>query len=121
MPDKFKKIYKKIYIHNLCSTHKQHLEKKLLNIGKTISEEVTLNTQCCGFAGDKGIFFPEINETIGEKIKHQIHNEYDVYLSSNYTCELGLKHGTGYPFQHILHAILKSLQKDLTKSKILLK
>ncbi len=111
-PEKFKKKYKKIYIQNLCSTQKLNLSKTVKNVLDKISENVVINqtSECCGFAGDKGIFYPEITTSSTKVVKERILNDtYDAYISNNITCEIGLSYGTKKKFQHLLYLIYKSI------------
>ncbi len=111
-PEKFKKIYKKIYLQNLCSIQKLSLTTTAKNILNKISDEVVVHntSECCGFAGDKGIFYPEITKSSTQIIKERISKEnYDAFTSNNITCEIGLSYGTQKKFKHILYLIYKSI------------
>lgn len=116
--DQFKKIYKKIYIQNICSVEKLHLRNMFFQIAKKISEEVITHpfSECCGFAGDRGLLYPEVNQsTIGilkQRIeKHPEKENIEGFFSSNLTCEVGLSQ-SGYKFRHILFAFYESLKKN---------
>ncbi|MFN3604326.1 MAG: FAD-binding and (Fe-S)-binding domain-containing protein [Leptonema sp. (in: bacteria)] len=116
-PEKFKKIYNKIYIQNICSIQKLKLESIFLEVGKILSKEVEYNPfpECCGFAGDRGFFYPEVNlssiQTIKERLETSVKKEkIDRFFSSNTTCEFGLSR-TGYPFTHVLQGVYESIKK----------
>lgn len=111
-PEKFKKIYNKIYLQNLCSIQKLNLTTTANNILNKISNEVVISqtSECCGFAGDRGIFYPEVTKSSTKIIKERISKEnYDAFTSNNITCEIGLSHGTEKKFKHILYLIYKSI------------
>ncbi|GIX40571.1 MAG: hypothetical protein KatS3mg129_0304 [Leptospiraceae bacterium] len=81
-PNKFNKIYDKIYLQNLCSLQKTNLTNKLIEILEQISNQIDVSpfSECCGFAGDKGMFYPEILQSSTRKIKNRLKNHtYDVY------------------------------------------
>ncbi len=111
-PEKFKKIYKNIYIQNICSLQKTGLTDKLREILLAISDNVEVSpfSECCGFAGDKGIFVPEVLSNSTENIKKRLENKpFDAYCSSNLTCEIGLSVGTEKDFKHFLYLIYNSI------------
>lgn len=117
-PEKFKKIYNKIYIQNICSVQKLKLQDLFLNIGNHISKKVEFNSfsECCGFAGDRGIFYPEINQSAIKNLQNRLDHsnqeeKIEKYISSNLTCELGLSN-TGYEFNHILFVLYEILKKE---------
>lgn len=113
-PDKFKKIYKNIYIQNLCSLQKTQLTEKLKEILMAISESVEVSpySECCGFAGDKGIFVPEVFTSSTKNIKKRLEKEtFEEYCSSNLTCEIGLSVGTEKEFKHFLYLVYHSIYK----------
>lgn len=120
-PEKFKKIYNKIYIQNICSVQKLKLQDSFLNIGNHISKKIEFNSfsECCGFAGDRGIFYPEINQTAIKNLKKRLdtlnqEEKVEKYISSNLTCELGLSN-TGYEFNHILFVLYEILKNNDSK------
>jgi D-lactate dehydrogenase len=113
-PDKFKKIYKNVYIQNLCSLQKTQLTEKLKEILMTISDSVEVSpySECCGFAGDKGIFVPEVFTSSTKNIKKRLEKEtFKEYCSSNLTCEIGLSIGTEKEFKHFLYLVYHSIYK----------
>lgn len=111
-PEKFNKIYNKIYLQNLCSLQKTNLTNKLQEILSAISNSVDISpfSECCGFAGDKGMFFPKLVSSSTTDIKIRLKKEnYNAYTSSNLTCEIGLTYGTEKRFQHFLYLVYHSI------------
>jgi D-lactate dehydrogenase len=59
---------------------------------------------CCGFAGDRGFLHPELTEAAtADEASELADREFDAYLSSNRTCEIGLTRATGRPYSSIAH------------------
>jgi D-lactate dehydrogenase len=59
---------------------------------------------CCGFAGDRGFWRPELTESATAPIKAALDLGVpaDDYVCTNRPCEIGLSHGTGRPFRSLL-------------------
>jgi D-lactate dehydrogenase len=67
---------------------------------------VPIGTTCCGTAGDRGLLHPElvVSATREEKAHVDAHPT-DLYLSANRTCEMGLQHATGKPYESFVFAL----------------
>ena len=58
---------------------------------------------CCAFAGDRGILHPELTASATKKEAASFsEQDFDAYLSTNLTCEIGMSRATGKSFKHIL-------------------
>ena len=57
---------------------------------------------CCGFAGDKGLFVPELNASALSTLKQQIPPDCHSGYSNSRTSEIGLSHHAGIPYRSLL-------------------
>jgi D-lactate dehydrogenase len=53
---------------------------------------------CCGYAGDKGLFAPELNKWATRFVKNDIPADCTVGVSTVATCATGLSEHAGIPF-----------------------
>ena len=58
--------------------------------------------ECCGFAGDKGMFVPELNASALRHLKAQIPDGCTAGYSNSRTCEIGLSQHSGIPYHSLL-------------------
>jgi D-lactate dehydrogenase len=99
-----KKLNRSVVLHPNCASRKLELEAKLESIAKACAERVTipLALKCCGFAGDRGLLFPELTASATHTEAQEVLSDvYDGYYSSNLTCEMGMEMATGKPYQSI--------------------
>ena len=87
----FHPIDKHIALHITCSTRQMGVADDLINLAKMCSNNVFLpeGVGCCGFAGDRGFTFPELNKYGLRKLRPQIEaNHIEVGYSRNnvYLC-----------------------------------
>ena len=76
-------VYKRQALARLCSS-------KVI-----IPEEVG----CCGFAGDRGFTYPELNAYALRKLRPQIEAAgVSIGYSNSRTCEIGLTTNSGIPY-----------------------
>ena len=62
--------------------------------------------ECCGFAGDRGLLHKELTEAATTHEAAEVTSgTFDAYLSANRTCEIGMEHATGRPYQSVLLAL----------------
>jgi D-lactate dehydrogenase len=99
---------KPIAIHLTCSTRQMGVDKDMIALAKLCSNNVLIpeGVGCCGFAGDRGFTFPELNRYGLRKLKPQIEkNKIEVGYSNSRTCEIGLEANTGIPYLNIVHLV----------------
>jgi D-lactate dehydrogenase len=92
----FTKLKETIAIHSTCSTTKLGLTEKLEELANLCAEKVILpvDVGCCGWAGDRGFTYPELNESALMNLKKSIPDECKHGYSTSRTCEIGLSlHG----------------------------
>jgi D-lactate dehydrogenase len=104
----FHPIDRHIALHITCSTRQMGVADDLIALAKMCSNNVFLpeGVGCCGFAGDRGFTFPELNKYGLRKLRPQIEaNHIEVGYSNSRTCEIGLETNTGIPYMSIVYLV----------------
>ena len=104
----FHPIDRHIALHLTCSTRQMGVADDLIALAKMCSNNVFLpeGVGCCGFAGDRGFTFPELNKYGLRKLRPQIEaNHIEVGYSNSRTCEMGLETNTGIPYMSIVYLV----------------
>ena len=104
----FHPIDRHIALHLTCSTRQMGVDKDMIELAKLCSKNVFLpeGVGCCGFAGDRGFTFPELNRYGLRKLRPQIEaNHIEVGYSNSRTCEIGLETNTGIPYMSIVYLV----------------
>ncbi|MDX9960710.1 MAG: FAD-binding and (Fe-S)-binding domain-containing protein [Aliarcobacter sp.] len=109
----FTAINEPITIHTTCSSRKMGLEDKFKKLAQLCSTEVIIpsDVKCCGFAGDRGFNFPELNKSALRHLKEQTVGAKMAFSTSK-TCEIGLSNESGLDYNSIFYLVNK-----VTKSK----
>jgi D-lactate dehydrogenase len=99
-----------VTLHPTCSSTLLGSHTSFETLANAISEKVStpLDWGCCAFAGDRGALHPELtaSATKAEAAALALEGEdFDAYLSTNLTCEIGMSRATGKGYQHILVAV----------------
>jgi D-lactate dehydrogenase len=96
-----------IVIHSTCSSKKMGLDNSFEKLAKILSSDVTIpiNISCCGFAGDRGFNFPELNRSALQGLKPQLKVDIKRGFSTSKTCEMGLSHNSGADYGSILYLL----------------
>ncbi|MBR5038299.1 MAG: FAD-binding oxidoreductase [Prevotella sp.] len=104
----FHPIDRKVALHVTCSTREMGVADHLIALAKLCSTQVYLpeGVGCCGFAGDRGFTYPEMNKYALRKLRPQI-EKYDIEVgySNSRTCEIGLQTNTGIPYMSIVYLV----------------
>ncbi|WP_418179497.1 FAD-binding and (Fe-S)-binding domain-containing protein [Aliarcobacter lanthieri] len=111
----FTPINEPITIHTTCSSRKMNLEEKFKEVAYLCSTNVIIpsDVKCCGFAGDRGFNFPELNDSALRYLKEQT-NGAKMAFSTSKTCEIGLSSHSGLDYNSIFYLV-----NQVTKSKSL--
>lgn len=111
----FTAINEPITIHTTCSSRKMGLEDKFKTLALLCSTSVIVpaDVKCCGFAGDRGFNFPELNKSALRHLKEQTAGAKMAFSTSK-TCEIGLSEESGLDYNSIFYLINK-----VTKTKTL--
>jgi len=95
-----------IAVFPVCSMKKMGLEQTLLSLAKTCAASVVMpDTHCCGFAGDRGFSFPELNQHGLRYLRAKLPKDVTRGYSTSRTCEIGLSLHTGISFQSIVSLV----------------
>jgi D-lactate dehydrogenase len=97
-----------VILHPNCSARKMNLQAKLTGIASACAKTVTVpfNLDCCGFAGDRGLLFPELTASATSLESAEVNaRPYDGYYSSNITCEMGLSLATQKNYHSIVYLL----------------
>jgi D-lactate dehydrogenase len=108
----------RVAVHNTCSMTHLHLMRQMREIGEALAHEVyvPIGATCCGTAGDRGLLHPEIVRSATREEKQGLdETPADAYLSANRTCEMGMNHATGKPFESFVF-LLESLSRPAARS-----
>ena len=102
-----KQIDEPIVIHTTCSTRKTGLAEKFEKIARMCSSKVTVPSDvgCCGFAGDRGFTFPELNKSALRHLKASIPSDTKLAFSTSKTCEIGLSEESGLDYRSIFYLV----------------
>ena len=104
----FHPIDRHVALHLTCSTREMGVDKDMVALARLCSNNVYLpeGVGCCGFAGDRGFTFPEMNRYALRKLRPQIEkNHIEVGYSNSRTCEIGLESNTGIPYMSIVYLV----------------
>lgn len=102
---KINKIDEKVAIFAVCSAKKLAVDQTLANIARACTKEVVVvDSNCCGFAGDRGFTLPELNAHGLRYLKEQVYGCDSGYATSR-TCEIGLSYHSGVEFKSILYLV----------------
>ena len=95
-----------VAVHPTCSTRKMGLEGKLLELAECCATRVIWpeDIYCCGFAGDRGFNYPELNESALHGLEEHVCSCEAGYSTSK-TCEIGLSLHSGIPYRSILYLV----------------
>ncbi|MFA8433328.1 MAG: FAD-binding and (Fe-S)-binding domain-containing protein [Marinifilaceae bacterium] len=116
----FTPVKETVAVHSTCSTTKMGLKDKLLQVAQACAERVVMPAEigCCGFAGDRGFNFPEVNQYALRKLHPVLEKEKVTEgYSNSRTCEIGLSHNGGVPYMSIVYLVDRvTLEKKNRKS-----
>lgn len=100
-------INEPVMLHITCSSRRMGLEQTMLALAKQCADSVIVpeHIQCCGWAGDKGFTTPELNQAAVAPLKSQVPSNCQRGFSNSITCEIGLAHHSGIPYQSILYLV----------------
>ena len=109
----FTVLPKNVAVHATCSIRKLGLAGKLVSLASLCAAQVVapVDTDCCGFAGDRGFTHPELNTSALQALRFQV-NGCDAGYSTSRTCQIGLSLHSGIPYYSILYLV-----DEATKTK----
>jgi D-lactate dehydrogenase len=98
-----------VTVFPVCSMKKMELDAKLVKLAGICTKEVVVaETNCCGFAGDRGFTHPELNRHGLRELKTQIPDIVKHGYSTSRTCEIGLSLNSGISHKSIVYLVDKA-------------
>ncbi len=95
-----------VTVFPVCSVKKIGMETKLMELAKMCAKEVAfVQSNCCGFAGDRGFTYPELNEHGQRHLNEQIPAGCKDGYSTSRTCEIGMSEYSDINFKSIFYLI----------------
>lgn len=104
----FKQTNRPVAVHVTCSMRKMGLANTIIALAGLCSSKVIVpeGVGCCGFAGDRGFTYPELNAYALRKLHPQIEKEgIQIGYSNSRTCEIGLTTNAGIPYVSIAYLV----------------
>lgn len=104
----FHKVHRSVAVHITCSMREMGLADLLPKLARMCADDVLVpeGVGCCGFAGDRGFTFPELNKWGLRKLKPQIEEHHITCgYSNSRTCEIGLQTNSGIPYMGIAYLV----------------
>lgn len=92
-------------LHPTCSMHHLGDEPQLRAVAEACAAEVVVpdDVGCCAFAGDRGMLHPELTASATEREAAEVTSRaFDVHLSANRMCEVGMDRATGRSYHSAL-------------------
>ena len=101
-------IDEKVMVFPVCSMKKMGLDNKLSELARMCAKEVVVaDANCCGFAGDRGFTYPELNQHGLRNLKSQTPEGVTTGYSTSRTCEIGLSLHSGISYKSIVYLVEK--------------
>lgn len=97
-----------VAVHVTCSMRKMGLADTLVKLARLCSTRVFVPEEvgCCGFAGDRGFTYPELNAYALRKLRPQIEaSGTKIGYCNSRTCEIGLSTNSGIPYVSIAYLV----------------
>lgn len=95
-----------VTVFPVCSVKKIGKMDQLFSLAQICADQVTIiDSNCCGFAGDRGFLVPELTEHGLRELKEQIPANCTEGYSTSRTCEIGLEKISGIDFKSIFYLI----------------
>lgn len=96
-----------VTVHVSCSSVKMGLSAKFAALARLCATEVVVprGIHCCGFAGDRGFFYPELNAAALADLRPQLPAVTTSGYCNSRTCEIGLSYHGGVPYQSIIYLV----------------
>lgn len=105
----FTPIDETVAIHSTCSTTKMGVTPKLLAVASKCAIHVVVpeDVGCCAWAGDRGFFYPELNDSALRSLAPETQDATSGYSNSR-TCEIGLTMHSGISYRSIVYLVDKA-------------
>ncbi len=98
--------HEEVVVFPVCSVKKIGMEDNLKKLAEMCSKKViSIQTNCCGFAGDRGFTYPELNDHGQRHLEEQIPHSCNEGYSTSRTCEIGMSEHSHVDFKSIFYLI----------------
>jgi D-lactate dehydrogenase len=99
-------------VHHNCSAQRLKEQGAINALAAAMAEQVIVlqSFACCGYAGDKGLFVPELNEWATRFARGEVPADCKLGISTVSTCASGLTDRIGIPFVSIA-SLLESVSQ----------
>ena len=96
-----------VMLHITCTSRRSGLAAVMKSVSETCAKQVIIpnDIECCGFAGDKGFTYPELNASALSTLKDQIPSNCTQGYSNSRTCEIGLSEHSQIEYRSILYLV----------------
>ena len=93
-----------VAVHHNCSAQRLKEQSATEALAAAMAERVAVlsSVTCCGYAGDKGLFIPELNAHATRFAKDDIPDDCKIGISTVSTCASGLSERAGVPFVSVV-------------------
>lgn len=101
-------VDEKVAVYAVCSAKKMGVDPCLKRVAERCAREVVVvDSNCDGFAGDRGFLFPELNEYGLRDLRRQV-DGCDEGVATSRTCEVGLSRNSGVVFKSIVYLVARA-------------
>lgn len=101
-------VDEKVAVYAVCSAKKMGVDPCLKRVAERCAREVVVvDSNCDGFAGDRGFLFPELNEHGLRDLRRQV-DGCDEGVATSRTCEIGLSRNSGLVFKSIVYLVARA-------------
>ena len=117
----FTPIDRPVAIHITCSMRNMGLADTITALARLCSNKVIVPEEvgCCGFAGDRGFTYPELNAYALRKLRPQIEaSGVSIGYSNSRTCEIGLTTNSGIPYVSIVYLVDECTKVAVSSSQV---
>ena len=111
-----KKVPVRAILHPTCTIQRIGAAEDLVAVAERCAEKVTVPVmaECCGFAGDRGLRFPELTLTAtgpeSKEVLQLAQEEGCRFFSTCRTCEMGMTAGSGKVYQSIAYLVAEAIR-----------
>jgi D-lactate dehydrogenase len=96
-----------VAIHTTCSSTKLGLGADLKKVASLCARNVIVpeDVGCCGWAGDRGFTYPELNRSALASLRESLPDGCEEGFSTSRTCEIGLTLHSGVSYKSIVYLV----------------
>lgn len=108
-----KPLPRTVMLHLTCSIQHLGLHHKMRALAERCVQRVIIPVDifCCGFAGEKGFTYPELNQSALSTLKSQIPEGCTEGYSMSLSCETGLSKAAGISYRSLIYLIQEALDQ----------